>query len=81
VTPNTTPSIGTGKNSPTLTRTATKLNRRVIDNHQDSFEKWRYLHEIGKNKKIDYKYALFSMDCFIRSIKTYLKTLNNKDEI
>ncbi len=46
----------------------------LLLNHQDAFEKWRYLHEIGKNDKIDYEYDFHSMDCFINAIKNYMKS-------
>lgn len=45
----------------------------LLLNHQDAFEKWRYLHEIGNNDKIDYEYDFHSMDCFINAIKDYIK--------
>ncbi len=50
----------------------------LLLNHQDAFEKWRYLHEIGKNDKIDYEYDFHSMDCFINGIKTYMHSISKK---
>jgi hypothetical protein len=50
----------------------------LLLNHQDAFENWRYLHEIGKNDKIDYEYDFHSMDCFINGIKTYMHSILKK---
>jgi hypothetical protein len=50
----------------------------LLLNHQDAFEKWRYLHEIGTSDKIDYEYDFHSMDCFINAIKTYLHSISKK---
>jgi len=56
-----------GPNEPKAYNTISDL----LLNHQDAFEKWRYLHEIGDNNKIEYEYDFHSMDCFINAIKTY----------
>jgi hypothetical protein len=50
----------------------------LLLNHQDAFEDWRSLHEIGKKDNIDYEYDFHSMDCFINGIKTYMHSISNK---
>ena len=50
----------------------------LLLNHQDAFEKWRYLHELGKAKRLEYEYDFFSMDCFIKAVQVYLNKIITK---
>jgi hypothetical protein len=48
---------------------------KLLSNHQDAFEKWRYLYELGNQKSIQYEYDFFSMNCFIRAVQNYLNAI------